>query len=88
MDRLAADSDKMTDGLTNGSTDESDDVWTERSFPGYCLFGKFHTGILVGIFTMNEADGRTDRTDDGHIDIQTEFQVELCFCWHTDESCN
>ena len=51
------------------------------------MFGKFHTGILVGIFTMNLADGRTDRMD-GQSDVQMEFHVEACFGWQTDESCN
>ena len=51
-------------------------VWMERNFPGFQMFGKFHTAILMGIFTMNLADGWTDRTDDGHTDRQMEFQVE------------
>ena len=56
----------MKDGLPDGLTDESIDVQTERSFPGYSIFGDFHTGILIGIFTVNLADGRMDRMDDGH----------------------
>ena len=43
------------DGLPDGSTDESDDVWMERNFPGLLHFRKFHTGILIGIFTVNLA---------------------------------
>ena len=54
------------DGLPDGLTEESVDVGTEGSFPGYCVFGNFHTGIFVGIFTMNLADGTMDRMDDGH----------------------
>ena len=67
------------DRLPNQSTDESNDVWMERSFPGFSCFGKFCTGILISIFTMNLADGWMDGTDDGHTDRQTEFQVESCF---------
>ena len=66
----------MTDGLPDGSTDESDDVQMEREFLRYWVFGKFHTGIPVGIFTVNLADGWTDGTDDGHTHRQMEFQVE------------
>ena len=31
------------------------------------LARNFCTGILVGIFTMSLADGRMDRTDNGHM---------------------
>ena len=55
----------MTDGLPDGLTDESEDVQMERSFPRFWMFGKFCPPILVGIFTMNLADGWKDRTDDG-----------------------
>ena len=66
----------MTDGLPAGLTDESDEVWMERNFPGFWMFGKFHLAIHVGIFTMNLSHGLTDRTDDGHTEKQAEFQVE------------
>ena len=64
--------------MPNGLIDESDDVQTERNFPPIWTFGKFHTGILVGIFTINceLADGWTDGTDDRHTDGQVEFKVE------------
>ena len=68
----------MTDGLSDGSTDESDDVQMESNIPVIFSFRKFHTEILVGIFTIILADGWTDRTDDGHTDRRMEFQVELC----------
>ena len=54
------------DGLPGGFTDESVDVWMKGSFPRYCIYGNLHTGILVGIFTVNLADGSMDGTDDGH----------------------
>ena len=67
------------DRLPNGLTDESDEVWMWRNFPVIQMFGKFHTAILMGILTVNLADGWTDRTDDGHTNGQMEFQVESCF---------
>ena len=45
----------------------------------YCTIINFHTGILIGIFTVNLADGRTDGTDNRHTAIQMEFKVESCF---------
>ena len=39
---------------------------------------EFHPAILVGIFTVNLADGWMDGTDSGHTDRQTELQVESC----------
>ena len=33
FNRFSADSDGVTDGLHDGLTDESDDVWMERKFP-------------------------------------------------------
>ena len=51
------------DRLPDGLTDESIDVQTEGSFPRYCINGNFHTGILIGSFTMNLADGRMDGAD-------------------------
>ena len=63
---FSADSDEVIDGLPDGSTDESIDVQMEGSFPGYCIYGNFHTGVLLGIFTVNLADGRMDGADDGH----------------------
>ena len=56
-------------------TYESVDVQMERSFPGFSCFGKFLTGTLVGIFTVNLADARTDGTADRHTDGQMDFQV-------------
>ena len=50
---FSADGDKVMDRLPDGLTDESDDVWTERSFLRYCVFRNFHTRILIGIFNMN-----------------------------------
>ena len=73
------DGNKVTDRLPDGLTDKSIDVQMERSFPRFLCFGKLHTGILIGIFTMNLADGRTDGTDNRHTDRQTEFQAESCF---------
>ena len=46
------------DRLPEGFTDESVDVWMERSFPRYCIYRNFHTGILVCIFTVSVSDGR------------------------------
>ena len=48
----------------------------ETKFPRYCTFRKFHPAILMGIFTMNLADGWMDGTDDGDTDGWMEFQVE------------
>ena len=76
------------DRLPDGSTDESIDVLMEGSFPWYCIYGNFCTGILVGIFTMNLAHGRVDGTDDGLTALQTGFLVESCLGWQTDDSCN
>ena len=53
FDRFSADSDEVMDGLLDGSTDESIDVWMERGFPRLSCFGRFCTGILTGIFTKN-----------------------------------
>ena len=78
FNRFSADSDRVIDGLPDGSTDESNDVWMEKNFPGYWTFWKFHLAILMGIFTMNLADGWMDRTDDGHTDGWMEFQVQSC----------
>ena len=73
---LSADGDSVTDKLPGGLTDESDEVQMEGNFPINWNFRKFHTVILVGIFTVNLADGWTDGTDDGHTEGQMEFQVE------------
>ena len=72
------DGDEVMDGLPDGFADKSDDVWMDRNFPQIQTFRKFHTAILVGIFTMNLADGWTDRAYNGHTDGQMEFQVESC----------
>ena len=66
----------MTDRLSDGLTDESNDVWMERNFAGFQMFGKFHPAILSGIFTLNLADGWMDRADNGHTDRWMVFQVE------------
>ena len=66
FDGFAADSDEGMGRLPNGLTDKSIDVQMERIFPRVSCFRKFHTGILIGIFTVNLADGWTDGTDDGH----------------------
>ena len=66
----------MTDGLPDGSTDEFDYLWIERTFPGILIFRKFHPAILMGIFTINLAGGWTDRSDDGNTDGWKEFQME------------
>ena len=58
----------MTDRLPDGLTDNSNDVQMEGNFPQFWTFGKFHPEILIGIFTVNLADGWMDRTDDGHAD--------------------
>ena len=76
FDGVSADSDEVTNRLPDGLTDESDDVWTERNFPRLWKFRKLHPVILMSIFTVSLADGWTDRTDDGHTDGWTEFQVE------------
>ena len=66
FDSFTADSDDVMDRLPDGLTDESIDVYMEGSFPGYCVNVNIHTGVLRGIFTVNLADGRTDRADDRH----------------------
>ena len=58
----------------------------ERSIPGFSCYGKFHTGILIDVFTMNLADHWMDGTDNGHTDGETDFQVELHFGWQTQVS--
>ena len=63
---FSADGDGVMDGLPDGLTDKSVDIQMERSFPGYCIKGNFHTGIRVSIFTVNLADRRMDGTDNGH----------------------
>ena len=65
---FSADGDEVTDRLPGGSTDESDDVGMERNFPGFWMLGKFNTVILVGIFTVNLADGWMNGTDNRHTD--------------------
>ena len=45
-------------------------------FSGFWTFGKFPIAILVGIFTMNLAEGWMDGTDDRHTDGWMEIQVE------------
>ena len=68
----------MIDGLPDGLTDKSNEVQTERNFPRFWTFRKFHTVILMDTFMVNLADGWMDGTDDGHTDGWTEFQVESC----------
>ena len=67
----------MNDGLTDGLTDESDDVQMEGKFSRTWTFRNFGPGILMGIFTMNFADGWMDRMDDRCTDGQMDFQVEM-----------
>ena len=62
--------------LRHGSTDESNDIQTDGNFPGNWNFRKFHTAILVGIFTMHLADHWIDQTDDRHTDRWMDFQVK------------
>ena len=64
------------------------DVQTEGSFPRFSACGNFCTGILVGIFTVELADGRTDVTDDEHTVGQTVVLVTSRVGWQTDKSCN
>ena len=47
-----------------------------KEFSWVLTYGKFHQAILMGIFTMNLADGWMGRTDDRHTDGWTDFQVE------------
>ena len=70
--------DEVMDGLPDGLTDKSNDVWIERNFSKIQTSGKFCPGILTGIFTANLADGWMDGSDDGHTDGWMEFQVESC----------
>ena len=44
------------------------------------IFKKFHTAILVGIFTVNLGDGWMDGTDDGQTDGLTDLQMESHLC--------
>ena len=74
--RCSANGDGVTDGLPDGLIEATDDTWTERNFPRNWIFGKLPPAILVGIFTVNLADGWMDGTDDGHTDGWMEFQVE------------
>ena len=60
----------------------------EGSFPGFSTCGNFHTGILIGIFTVELADGRTDEIDDKHTVEQTVVLITSQVGWQTDESCN
>ena len=57
FNRFSAESGKVTDGLPDGSTDEYHDVWMERNFSRFQTLWKLHPAILIGIFTMNLADG-------------------------------
>ena len=74
--RFSADSDGVNNGLPDGSTDESNDVWMEGDIPGTWTFRKFHPAILMDTFTEKSADGWTDRMDNRHTDSQTDCQVE------------
>ena len=85
---VSAHGDEVMDELPDGLTDQSDDVQMEGILPRYFIFDNCCTGILIDIFTMDLADGRTDGTDDRHTAFQTEFQVELHFGWQTDKSWN
>ena len=83
-----ADGDRVIDVLPDGLTDESNDVWMEGNFPWSWTFRKKFLGILMGIFTMNLADGWTDGTDDRCTRGQTDFQVESHLGWLTDKPCD
>ena len=49
-------------------------------FPGLYVHD-FHTAVLVGIFTVNLADGWMDGTDDGHTDVEKSvFTIGLISC--------
>ena len=85
---FSADNDEVTDRLPDGSTDESNDIWMEGNLPMKFNFGKFHTAILVGIFTMSLAYGWMDRSDDRHTDGWADFQEESHLGQQTDESCD
>ena len=76
------------DGLPVLWTDESIDVWMEGSFPGFSACGNFHTGVVIGIFTMELADGRMDITDNEHTVSQMVVLVTSQVGWQTDDSCN
>ena len=52
FNEFSADGNAMTDILSDGLTDESNDVQTEGNFPRNWTYGKFHPVILMGIFTM------------------------------------
>ena len=77
---FSADGDEVVDRLPKGFTDEAVDLWMERSFPRYCIYGNFHTGILVCIFTVSVSDGRMGfmvRKADGKIFNFIESMSEL-----------
>ena len=76
FDRFSAYGDRVTDALPDELTVGSDDVWMEVNLPMIWIFRKFHPAILVGIFTINFADGWMDGMDDGCTDRQMKFQVE------------
>ena len=57
LDGSSADSDVVDDGLSDGSTHESNDLQMEGNFPGSWTIGKFGPAILLAIFTVNFADG-------------------------------
>ena len=59
----------------------------QGSFPRFSVYGNFHTGILVGIFTVELADGRMDVTDNEHTVRQMVVFVTSQVGWQTDESC-
>ena len=77
------------DGMGNAQTGAMTDIMYDvLSFPGFSECGNFHTGILIGIFTMKFADGRMDVTDDEHTVSQMVVLVTSQVGWQTDESCN
>ena len=63
------------DRLPDGLTDKSVDVQMERSFPGYCINRNFCTGMPIGIFTVNLADGRMGVMNDRCTALQMVFLV-------------
>ena len=80
FDGLSPDGEIVTDRLCARLTEKSNDVQMERTFPMNWIFKKFHTAILVGIFTVNLAYGWMDGTDDGQTDGLTDLQVESHLC--------
>ena len=78
----------MTDRLPNGLTDKYDHGQMQVNLHMDGAFKKFHASIFVGFPTVMLADGRTDRTGDGHTERWMEFNVESFLGYQTDELCD